>query len=198
MRHRLVCSAWVAGHPGEAAYACQRQGSNRLRQAALYLTAEPFEYPRSDWPSNLRMVGPCDWDPPADGPPWLDEVDRPIVLVTTSSEFQDDGRLVRCALEALSGEDVCVVATLPAQDTTSFTPPPNARVFSFIPHGPILEQAACAVTHAGMGATQKALALAYQSVPCRSAGTSWRSLAESRWPRPAHASRRAVSDPTVS
>jgi MGT family glycosyltransferase len=124
----------------------------------LYLTAEPFEYPRSDWPSNLRMVGPCDWDPPADAPPWLDEVDQPIVLVTTSSEFQDDGRLVRCALEALSGEDVCVVATLPAQDTTSFTPPPNARVFSFIPHGPILERAACAVTHAGMGATQKALA----------------------------------------
>ena len=30
----------------------------------LYLTAEPFEYPRSDWPSNICMVGPCDWDPP--------------------------------------------------------------------------------------------------------------------------------------
>jgi MGT family glycosyltransferase len=124
----------------------------------LSLTAEPFEYPRSDWPSNVCMVGPCDWDPPADPPPWLDEVDQPIVLVTTSSEFQDDGRLVRCALEALSGEDVYVVATLPAQDTTGITPPPNARVFSFLPHEPILQRATCAVTHAGMGATQKALA----------------------------------------
>jgi MGT family glycosyltransferase len=124
----------------------------------LYLTAEPFEYPRSDWPSNVRMVGPCDWDPPVDPLPWLDEVDQPIVLVTTSSEFQDDGRLVRCALEALADEDVYVVATLPAQDTTGITPPPNARVFSFIPHAPILQRAVCAVTHAGMGATQKALA----------------------------------------
>jgi UDP:flavonoid glycosyltransferase YjiC (YdhE family) len=124
----------------------------------LYLTAEPFEYPRSDWPSNICMVGPCDWDPPADPPPWLDEVDQPIVLVTTSSEFQDDGRLVRCALEALAGEDVDVVATLPSENASDITPPTNARVFSFLAHTPILKRAACAVTHAGMGATQKALA----------------------------------------
>jgi MGT family glycosyltransferase len=124
----------------------------------LYLTAEPFEYPRSDWPSNVRMVGPCNWDPPVEPPPWLDDVKQPIVLVTTSSEFQDDGRLVRCALEALAAENVYVVATLPAQETTGITPPQNARVFSFIPHAPILERAACAITHAGMGATQKALA----------------------------------------
>ncbi|HET6918851.1 MAG TPA: nucleotide disphospho-sugar-binding domain-containing protein [Jiangellaceae bacterium] len=124
----------------------------------LYLTAEPFEYPRSDWPSNVRLVGPCDWDPPADPPPWLDEVNAPIVLVTTSSEFQDDGRLVRCALEALADEDLFVVATMPAQDATRIVPPSNARLFSFIPHAPILRRAACAVTHAGMGATQKALA----------------------------------------
>jgi MGT family glycosyltransferase len=124
----------------------------------LYLTAEPFEYPRSDWPSNVCLVGPCDWDPPADPPPWLDEVNAPIVLVTTSSEFQDDGRLVRCALEALADEDLFVVATMPAQDATRIVPPSNARLFSFIPHAPILRRAACAVTHAGMGATQKALA----------------------------------------
>jgi UDP:flavonoid glycosyltransferase YjiC (YdhE family) len=57
----------------------------------LYMTAEPFEYPRSDWPPNVRLIGPCAWEPPA----WLAEVRRPLVLVTTSSEFQDDGRLVR-------------------------------------------------------------------------------------------------------
>jgi UDP:flavonoid glycosyltransferase YjiC (YdhE family) len=31
-------------------------------------------------------------------------------------------------------------------------------VRSFLPHGAILERAACAITHGGMGATQKALA----------------------------------------
>jgi MGT family glycosyltransferase len=124
----------------------------------LYLTAEPFEYARSDWPENVRLVGPCDWDPPAAPPAWLDAVQAPIVLVTTSSEFQDDGRLVRCALQALADEPVHVVATLPAADPTNVAAPANARVLRFVAHGPILDRAACAITHGGMGATQKALA----------------------------------------
>lgn len=36
--------------------------------------------------------------------------------------------------------------------------PANGHVEQFIPHGPVLERAVCAVTHGGMGATQKALA----------------------------------------
>jgi MGT family glycosyltransferase len=124
----------------------------------LYLTAEPFEYHRSDWPPNIHLVGPCDWDPPADPPPWLAEIHQPTVLVTTSSETQDDARLVRCALDALAAEDICVVATLPAANPAGFRVPPNARVLPFTPHAPILDRAACAITHGSMGATQKALA----------------------------------------
>jgi MGT family glycosyltransferase len=124
----------------------------------LYLTAEPFEYPRSDWPDNVVLVGPCAWDPPTDPPAWLDDIDRPIVLVTTSSEFQDDTRLVKVALEALAEEPVAVLATLPASDPARVRTPANARVERFIPHRPVLDRAACAVTHGGMGATQKALA----------------------------------------
>ena len=123
----------------------------------LYMTAEPFEYPRSDWPVAVRMVGPCCWEPPGEPPAWLDEITRPLVLVTTSSEFQDDGRLVRTALDALADEDVQVVATLPAA-TLDLHVPANARVEAFIPHGPLLERAVCAITHGGAGATQKALA----------------------------------------
>jgi MGT family glycosyltransferase len=80
------------------------------------------------------------------------------VLVTTSSEFQDDGRLVQAALDGLAEEPFTIVATLPAGDPARFTPPANARVERFIPHAAVLERAVCAVTHAGMGATQKALA----------------------------------------
>jgi len=124
----------------------------------LYMTAEPFDYPRRDWPSNVRLVGPCAWDPPAEPPAWLEEVTSPLILVTTSSEFQDDGKLARCALEAFVGEDVYMVVTLPSIDPMSFDAPPNARVLPFVPHGPLLEQAACVITHGGMGATQKSLA----------------------------------------
>jgi MGT family glycosyltransferase len=130
----------------------------RRPPALLYLTAEPFEYPRRDWPENIVMVGPCSWDPPSERPAWLDEVTRPIVLVTTSSEFQDDARLVRTGLEALADEPVQVVATLPAADLPLGTVPANARIERFLPHGQVLDRAAVVVTHGGMGATQKALA----------------------------------------
>jgi MGT family glycosyltransferase len=124
----------------------------------LYLTAEPFEYPRSDWPKNVVMVGPCAWEPPAETPVWLAGVEEPIVLVTTSSEFQNDGRLVAAALQALADEPVHVLATLPAGNPGDYTVPANAHVERFAPHGPVLDRAVCAVTHGGMGATQKALA----------------------------------------
>jgi len=128
----------------------------------LSLTAEPFEYHRSDWPDSVVLVGPCGWEPPAAPPEWLARLEAPLVLVTTSSEFQDDGRLVATALEALADEAVQVVATVPSGDPASFRVPANARVERFLPHGPLLAVASCAVTHGGMGATQKALA---QGVP---------------------------------
>jgi MGT family glycosyltransferase len=124
----------------------------------IYMTAEPFEYPRARWPGNVELVGPCAWEPPAEAPDWLGAIDAPIVLVTTSSEFQHDGRLIGCALDGLADEDLYVVATLPAQQSSGFSVPANARVERFVPHGPVLDRAACVVTHAGMGVTQKALA----------------------------------------
>lgn len=124
----------------------------------LYMTAEPFEYPRSDWPPNIRLVGPCAWDPPDPPPDWLDEVHRPLVLVTTSSEFQDDGKLVRTVLAALADEPVEIVATLPSASGGGLKVPENARVLDFVSHSALLEKAACAITHGGMGATQKAIA----------------------------------------
>jgi MGT family glycosyltransferase len=124
----------------------------------LYMTAEPFEYPRSDWLPSVRMVDPGIWDPPAKPPAWLEEVKRPLVLVTCSTEFQNDGKLVRMTLEALAGEDVEVVVTTAGVDPSLFTPPPNAHVERFVPYSPVLERAACVVCHGGMGITQKALA----------------------------------------
>jgi UDP:flavonoid glycosyltransferase YjiC (YdhE family) len=124
----------------------------------LYMTAEPFEYPRSDWPRNVVMVGPCAWDPPAELPEELAGIGAPLVLVTTSSEFQNDGRLVVTALAALAEEPFHVVATLPAASAKGLRVPANASVLEFAPHAPILARSVCAITHGGMGATQKALA----------------------------------------
>ena len=124
----------------------------------LYLTAEPMEYPRPGWPESIRMVGPGSWEPPAEAPDWLDTEDRPLVLVTVSSEYQDDGRLIATALEALRDEPVCVVVTTLGADPAGFDAPPNARLERFVPHGPVIDRAVCVVCHGGMGITQKALA----------------------------------------
>ncbi len=124
----------------------------------LYMTAEPFEYPRSDWPESVHMVGPGIWDPPVEAPTWLEDLEKPLVLVTCSTEFQNDGKLAQTALEALAEEDVNVLVTTAGVDPSKFTPPPNARVVKFLPHSPVLERAVCVVCHGGMGITQKALA----------------------------------------
>lgn len=131
------------------------------RQAprVLYYTAEPFEYACADRPASVRLVGPCAWEPPSAPPAWLEAIDRPLVLVTCSSEFQDDGRLVATALEALATEDVFVVATTAGVDPAGFTAPANARVERFVAHSHLLSRAAVVVAHGGMGITQKALAV---------------------------------------
>jgi MGT family glycosyltransferase len=123
----------------------------------ICMTAEPFEYPRSEWPPNVVLVGPCAWDPPARLPAELEGVEEPLVLVSTSSEFQDDGRLVRAAIEGLAGEPFHVVATLPEASVEGLPQAEHATVLPFAPHGPILDRAVCAITHGGMGVTQKAL-----------------------------------------
>jgi MGT family glycosyltransferase len=130
----------------------------RTAPRVLYYTAEPFEYACPARPREVVPVGPCAWEPPADPPAWLARVSKPIVLVTCSTEFQDDGRLVDAALDALSGEDVFVVATTAGVDAARFRSPGNARVERFVPHGPILRRAVAVVCHGGMGITQKALA----------------------------------------
>ncbi|HEU4998221.1 MAG TPA: nucleotide disphospho-sugar-binding domain-containing protein [Lapillicoccus sp.] len=131
-----------------------------FRRAPLMLvtTAEPLEYPHPDWGDGIRMIGALPWDPPAAAPDWLEDVEAPVVLVTTSSEYQADEALVRAALDGLRDEPCTVVATMPAGVKGLGDIPANARVLDFVPHGPVLERAAVAVTHGGMGATQKALA----------------------------------------
>jgi UDP:flavonoid glycosyltransferase YjiC (YdhE family) len=84
--------------------------------------------------------------------------ERPLVLVTCSTEFQDDGKLLQTALDALEGEDLDVVATTGALDPAGFRAPANARVVRFAAHGPLLRRAVAVVCHGGMGITQKALA----------------------------------------
>jgi MGT family glycosyltransferase len=124
----------------------------------IALTAEPYEFHRTDWPATVRLVGPAMWEPPAEPPAWLAEETRPILLVTASTAYQRDEKLISTALEAFADEEFAMVATTAATDPRTFSPPPNARVEPFLPHSPIIKRAACVICHGGQGTTQKALA----------------------------------------
>ena len=124
----------------------------------LNYTAEPFDYPRTDWPAKVRLVGPGLWEPPSTAPPWLDELSRPLVLVTCSTGFQNDVRLAETACAAFADEPFDVVLTTGEVDVSAAVVPRNVRVERFVPHSAVLDRAVCVVCHAGMGITQKALA----------------------------------------
>ncbi len=95
---------------------CKRVGAKPLatstdlmRRAPLILvaSAQPFEYPHPDWDDRVQMIGPCEFEPPGTGvPDWIEAVDRPIVLVTTSSERQADDALPRAAMAAMRDRPV--------------------------------------------------------------------------------------------
>ncbi|BBX48866.1 glycosyltransferase [Mycobacterium cookii] len=131
-----------------------------MRRAPLLLAVggEPFEYPHPGWGDAVHLVGACVFEPgPASLPDWVASIDRPIVLVNTSSIKQADTVLACTALRALADDPVHVVATFPAGVPHGLAVPPNATVRQFVPHSVVLDRACCAITHGGMGTTVKAL-----------------------------------------
>ncbi len=131
-----------------------------MRRPPLLLAVggEPFEYPHAGWGEAVHLIGACTVDsPPTAEPEWLQSIDRPVVLVSTSSIRQADTILAATALQALSDEPVHVVATFPAGIPAGLPRPSNATVCQFVSHSLVLQRACCAITHGGMGTTVKAL-----------------------------------------
>lgn len=139
---------------GLAAYASPAEARNRA-ELTLYFTAHPFEYPRA-LPPGVLMVGAGAWDPPAPLPLALPEDERPLALVTCSSEFQDDGAIAAAALEGLR-EGWRLVVTTAGVDPATLPTGGDAVVERFLPHAALLPHASIVVCHGGMGITQKAL-----------------------------------------
>jgi MGT family glycosyltransferase len=131
----------------------------------IVMTGEPLEYPRTDLPAHVRIVGAAPWDAPAERPDWLDEPGDPWVLVTCSTDYQGDEDLARVAVEALEDEPVRVLLTLAdAYDSAGLTSGGNVRVERFVPHGHVLPHAAAVVCHGGFGIVSKAMAAGVPTV----------------------------------
>ncbi len=125
----------------------------------LYRTAIPFDYPRKNWPKNILPIGPGLWAPPADEPDWIDHLPAPRILISVSTEKQDDGIIIDTALKAMANEEASLIITTAALDPQNFNVPrDNVRIIKFLPHAQIIHKMDLLITHGGMGATQRALA----------------------------------------
>jgi MGT family glycosyltransferase len=127
----------------------------------LVLTSPSFDFSSPHIPANVHFVGPQLDDPvwAGDAGDWRPPGDAPLVLVATSSVFQDQTDLLRRVATALGGLPVRgVLTTGRAVDPAEVPAPANVRVVRAAPHRAVLPEAAAVVTHAGHGTVLKALA----------------------------------------
>jgi len=126
----------------------------------LHATDLIFDLSFDKLPEKHHYVGPLGiWEPPSERPSHLDEPGDPWVLVSISSQMQDDVPIAEAALEALGDRPVRVLLTVGPDHTPTELSivPQNTRVEQVISHAAALESARLLVSHAGHGSVMKAL-----------------------------------------
>lgn len=132
---------------------------DQLRRHESLLLVEPaFDFPAT-LPPNVRYAG-AQLDDPSWTESWTPPAGSgPLVLVATSSTFQDQVPQLRRIAGALGRLPVRAVITAgPALDLQKFEAPANVQVVASAPHSVVLRHSAAAVTHGGHGTVVKSLA----------------------------------------
>ncbi len=123
----------------------------------LVATFPQLEYPRA-WPTAVHVVGPLLWEPPGAAPVAAPVGEAPLVVVAPSTSHDPTQRLVRAALEGLSGLDVRVLASL---DHRPASRPIRAgrrvRLVNWMSYRDAMDDAALVICHAGHGTIARAL-----------------------------------------
>ena len=131
-------------------------------ERVLVLTSESFDFHGDAHPRHVRYVGPVLTDPEWVSEwhsPWPEDDTRPLVVVSLSSTYMAQERVLARAIEGLRRLDARVLVTTgPAIDPASLPAASNAVVVRSAPHAELFPEAAVVVTHAGMGTVTRALA----------------------------------------
>ncbi|HEU5224752.1 MAG TPA: nucleotide disphospho-sugar-binding domain-containing protein [Actinomycetota bacterium] len=125
----------------------------------LHASDRVFDLGFDGLPPRHHYVGPLGiWEPPSNPPAYLAEPGDPWVLVTISSQLEDDLPLAEAALGSLAEEPVRVLLTVgPDHDPDEVTATGNARIERSVSHAAVLEHGRLLVSHAGHGSVMKAL-----------------------------------------
>src|SRR6266536_3168661 len=135
----------------------------RLLESAdliLHATDQVFDCSFNGLPPGHHYAGPLGlWEPPGEAPAYLEEPGDPWVLVSISSQLQDDLPLAEAALRALADKPVRVVLTLGADHRPEeiSVRPGNVHIEQTVPHSAVLKRGRILVSHAGHGSVMKAL-----------------------------------------
>jgi MGT family glycosyltransferase len=162
----VVVAAWDEGLPALNA-ARAEQGLEPLEHAldqgrtaarVLVMTSRAFDF-LGPLPPTVVHVGPrlddVSWAGEWEAPPG----EQPLVLVSLSSDYQDQGDLLRRIASALGILPVrALLTTGNGIDPASIEAPANVQVMKAAPHSAVLREASLAITHAGHGVTIKSLA----------------------------------------
>jgi MGT family glycosyltransferase len=131
-------------------------------ERVLVLTSASFDFHGDSHPQHVRYVGPVLTDPQwldEWRAPWPQDDARPLVVVSLSSTYMAQERVLGRAIEGLGRLDARVLVTTgPAIDPASLPAPVNTAVLRSAPHAKLFPEAAAVVTHAGMGTVTRALA----------------------------------------
>jgi MGT family glycosyltransferase len=128
----------------------------------LVLTSESFDFHGDAHPGHVRYVGSVLADPQWVDEwrsPWPEHDPRPLVVVSLSSTYMAQERMLARSIKGLGRLDARVIVTTgPAIDPGSLPAAGNTAVVRSAPHTQLFSEAAVVVTHAGMGTVTRALA----------------------------------------
>jgi MGT family glycosyltransferase len=131
-------------------------------ERVLVMTSESFDFHGDSHPGHLRYVGSTLADPQwVDDwhSPWSEDDGRPLVILSMSSTYMAQERVLARAIDGLSRLDARVLVTTgPAIDPASLPAGRNTTVLRSAPHAQLFPETAAVVTHAGMGTVTRALA----------------------------------------
>ncbi len=131
-----------------------------LPQRRCIQTLRAFDFPLDPAPANVRYTGPIlddpDWTDTWQDP-WQDD-ERPLVVVSLSTTFQDQSQIIRNCIDALRALPVRALVTIgPSMPMEAFTPADNVHIVRSAPHSQVFPKASLVITHGGHGTIMRAL-----------------------------------------
>jgi MGT family glycosyltransferase len=145
----------------------------------LVATFPHLEYPRR-WPANAHVVGPMEFELPADEVE-VPEGDEPLVVMAPSTAQDPEGRLLTVAPEALADEPVRVLASTNRRGEAVPDAPANAMVVDWMSYSQVMPLADLVITHGGHGTVCRALAAGAPMLCCPAVGDMAENGARVQW-----------------